>query len=166
MYKAKVNEQFEVLISQGINKILPQQEAINTIKLHEQLYEVQVGDIWYKAYIKEVDIDANTVKVIINGNTYTTTVQEPAQQLVEKLGIKVKASSKHNKLTSPMPGLILNILVSPGQQVNKGDNLIVLEAMKMENVFKAPQNTTIKSIAVQQGESVDKGQDLILFESE
>ncbi|MCL4145650.1 UNVERIFIED_CONTAM: hypothetical protein GTU68_019273 [Idotea baltica] len=62
-----------------------------------------------------------------------------------------------------MPGLILDILVEVGQTIQKGDQLMILEAMKMENVLKAPGEGSISSIEVSQGDSVEKNQVLIKF---
>ncbi|PHK07691.1 acetyl-COA carboxylase, partial [Nostoc linckia z13] len=64
----------------------------------------------------------------------------------------------------PIPGLILEISVSVGQEVKENDNLLILEAMKMENTFVSPRAGVIKSIAVNKGDAVDKGQLLIEFE--
>jgi biotin carboxyl carrier protein len=63
-----------------------------------------------------------------------------------------------------MPGLILKVAVTQGQFVKKGESLIVLEAMKMENVFKASADCIIKEIKVQEKQAVEKGQELITFE--
>ena len=63
-----------------------------------------------------------------------------------------------------MPGLILEINVTEGQTVNEGDPLLILEAMKMENVLTSPRNGNIKTISVKQGETVDKNALLIAFE--
>jgi biotin carboxyl carrier protein len=60
-----------------------------------------------------------------------------------------------------MPGLVLKILAEPGQAVNKGDSLIILEAMKMENVIKATGPGTVKAICVNEKDTVDKNQLLI-----
>ncbi|MEM1216899.1 MAG: biotin/lipoyl-containing protein, partial [Bacteroidota bacterium] len=65
---------------------------------------------------------------------------------------------------APMPGLILDVLVAAGQAVEKGTPLVILEAMKMENVLKAAGPGTVKAIAVQQGAAVDKKQLLIEME--
>jgi biotin carboxyl carrier protein len=66
-----------------------------------------------------------------------------------------------NTVKAPMPGLVLNIVVEPGQTVEKGDPMIILEAMKMENVIKAAGEGRVKAIKVQKGMAVDKGQLLI-----
>jgi biotin carboxyl carrier protein len=62
-----------------------------------------------------------------------------------------------NKVTAPMPGTILNVKVSAGQAVKKGDTICVLEAMKMENDIPAPCDGTIASVNVQKGASVNAG---------
>jgi biotin carboxyl carrier protein len=63
-----------------------------------------------------------------------------------------------------MPGLIRTIVVAEGQEVKKGDVILILEAMKMENALKSPADLVVKSIKVQQGQAVEKNQLLIEFE--
>ena len=63
-----------------------------------------------------------------------------------------------------MPGKVLDILIKKGQAVAKGDGLIILEAMKMENLLKAEQDGTIKSVNVSVGEAVEKNNILIDFD--
>jgi biotin carboxyl carrier protein len=60
-----------------------------------------------------------------------------------------------------MPGLVLNVLVSDGQSVAKGDAVLVLEAMKMENIIKAPADGVVKKVAVVKGDKVEKNQVMI-----
>ncbi|MBK8500165.1 MAG: acetyl-CoA carboxylase biotin carboxyl carrier protein subunit [Flavobacteriales bacterium] len=74
-----------------------------------------------------------------------------------------KALKKVVDLKAPMPGLVLNILVKPGDTVRKNDPVLVLEAMKMENVIKAPADAVVKAIAAEKGKPVEKGQLLISF---
>ncbi|KAA3659823.1 MAG: acetyl-CoA carboxylase biotin carboxyl carrier protein subunit [Calditrichaeota bacterium] len=63
-----------------------------------------------------------------------------------------------------MPGLIVDVLHSVGDMVKKGENMIILEAMKMENIIKAPHDARIKSIHINKNQSVDKDQILLEFE--
>lgn len=65
------------------------------------------------------------------------------------------------KVTSPMPGTILSVAVTVGQAVKKGDNLCILEAMKMENAIPAPQDGTVASVNVTKGASVNAGDLLV-----
>ena len=70
-------------------------------------------------------------------------------------------AQKVNDLKAPMPGLVLDILVSEGQTIQKGDNLLVLEAMKMENNLKATNDAVVKKIKVSKGDKVEKNTVLI-----
>jgi len=74
------------------------------------------------------------------------------------------SSQKVNEVLAPMPGLVIQIIANVGDQVRKGENLIILEAMKMENMIKSPTDGVIKSIEVKQDKTVDKNQVLIKFE--
>jgi pyruvate carboxylase subunit B len=67
-------------------------------------------------------------------------------------------------LRAPMPGLVVRVLVEPGQEVGAGAGLVVLEAMKMENELKAPAAATIGAIRAQAGQAVEKGQVLVEFQ--
>ena len=73
------------------------------------------------------------------------------------------ANSTIAEVKAPMPGLILDVLAKPGQEVKKGDQLMILEAMKMENVLKAQGEGVISGIEVAKGDSVEKNQVLIKF---
>jgi biotin carboxyl carrier protein len=72
-------------------------------------------------------------------------------------------ASKVNEIKAPMPGLVLDVRVSEGEAVKKGDAIIVLEAMKMENIIKSPTDGIIKKISVKKGVAVEKNQVLIHF---
>jgi biotin carboxyl carrier protein len=73
-------------------------------------------------------------------------------------------SNKVNDLKAPMPGLVLKVLVAEGAEVKKGDTLLVLEAMKMENNIKATHDVNIKQILIKPGDKVEKNQTLIAFQ--
>jgi len=79
------------------------------------------------------------------------------------MGMMSKEIPKIDKLDAPMLGNIINVLVSKGDKVTKGDPLLILEVMKMENVIKAPADVTIQKINVLVGDNVNKNQTLIKF---
>lgn len=99
----------------------------------------------------------------INGEKFTVHIADLYDRLIQQLGLSVGASQKSNQVKAPMPGLVLSVSVEAGQQVAKGDPLLILEAMKMENVIKAAGDGAIKAVHVVQGAAVDKGQLLIEF---
>ncbi len=67
-------------------------------------------------------------------------------------------------ISSPMPGKVVKILVSPGEEVKEGQTLIIISAMKMESEYKAPKDTRIKEILVKQDDTIDGNQTLITLE--
>lgn len=115
----------------------------------------------YTAIVDKIDRDKKEVTVRINGNTYTVAIQEPIDQLLHSMGLYLNAMKKAEHVKAPMPGMILKVLVEPGQQIKKGDGLLILEAMKMENVLKATGDATVKAIKVTERTAVEKGAVLI-----
>jgi biotin carboxyl carrier protein len=100
----------------------------------------------------------------VNGHTYQVKAQDQLDLLLEKMGIANGGARQVKEVKAPMPGLILHIQTSVGAVVKKGDVLLILEAMKMENAIKSPVDGTIKAIPVTKGKSVEKNQILLQFE--
>ena len=117
----------------------------------------------YNAELVEADYAAKTLVLQINGRRLELQAKDRFDLLLEKMGMSAAATIKVNELKAPMPGLIVDIRVQPGQIVQKGDPLLVLEAMKMENILKAPADGTVGSIRVTLRDNVQKGQVLVQF---
>lgn len=118
----------------------------------------------HHAELVSADHAARAYTFRIAGNIYEVKIADHYERLVQQLGLTVGGQQKMNAVKAPMPGLVLNILVEPGQAVQKGDALLILEAMKMENVLKATADATVKAIRVERGAAVDKGQLLLEME--
>lgn len=118
----------------------------------------------FLATITEANFLKKTYTVEVNQNSYTVEIANELDILIKEMGFEVGKTKLINAIKAPMPGLILEINVAVGQEVLEGDNLLILEAMKMENSFSSPRDGIIKSIAISKGDSVDKGQLLIEFE--
>lgn len=99
----------------------------------------------------------------IDGEIKEVTLLTGLDLLIEKMGLNSTQSKKLTSLKAPMPGLVTGIKVTPGQEVDKGASLIILEAMKMENVIVAPHHAFIKDIKVKTGQAVEKGTVLVEF---
>jgi biotin carboxyl carrier protein len=80
---------------------------------------------------------------------------------VAEKGARTKARHRDHSMSAPMPGIVLKILVSVGQQVAKGTPLLILEAMKMEHQIVAPRDGTVAAIRCTEGELVQPGVDLV-----
>ena len=96
-----------------------------------------------------------------NNNVYTVQLKDRYDELLHALGMDAMLNNKVIDLKAPMPGLVLNVLVEEGAEIKKGDNLVVLEAMKMENILKATTDAKVKKIKVAKGNRVEKNEVLI-----
>jgi acetyl/propionyl-CoA carboxylase alpha subunit len=117
-----------------------------------------------EADLVKFDQENKMIVLRIEGKKYAFQIKEPVDLMLDKLGINIRSSKKVNNLKAPMPGLVVKILAEIGQHYKAGDPLMVLEAMKMENVFKAAADVTIRKIEIVEKQSVEKGQLLMEFE--
>ncbi|HCR55202.1 MAG TPA: acetyl-CoA carboxylase biotin carboxyl carrier protein subunit, partial [Cytophagales bacterium] len=117
----------------------------------------------YRAEVVKADYTAKTFILKINGRKYTVDVKDKFELLLEKMGMNAGTSGKINSIKAPMPGLIIALKVKAGDEVKTGDQLLILEAMKMENIIKSPGEGIVKAVKVEKGNSVEKGQVLIEF---
>ena len=117
----------------------------------------------YNAEVVEADYTAKVIVLKINGQRVELNAKDRFDLLLERLGMSNATATKVNELKAPMPGLIVDIRVEPGQAVLKGDPLLVLEAMKMENILKAPADGTVSSLKINLRDNVQKGQVLVQF---
>ncbi|GAB2536784.1 biotin/lipoyl-containing protein [Spirosoma aerophilum] len=133
------------------------------VKLSDRSFHILHQDRSYTAELLEVNVADKLVTLKINGHIHQVSVKDRFDLLLEKMGMSNVAGTKLNELKAPMPGLIVGISVQPGDVVSKGDSLLILEAMKMENNLKAPGEGTVKAIRVGKGDRVEKGQVLVEF---
>jgi biotin carboxyl carrier protein len=117
----------------------------------------------YTVEILKTDPNAKSVLMLINGNKYQVELRDKYDELLNSLGMNLTARVV-KEMKAPMPGMVLDILVKAGDEVSKDQPLIVLEAMKMENMLKSPADGKIKSISISKGNAVEKNQVLIHFE--
>jgi pyruvate carboxylase subunit B len=103
----------------------------------------------------------DTLRVTLNGRVTTVQVKDERAMLLERFGLADMAGAKEQEIRAPMPGLVLNVMVEEGQEVQEGDGLIVLEAMKMENELRAQADGVVAALHVAAGDAVGKN-DLLL----
>ena len=113
--------------------------------------------------VKEVNHELKRYQIQIDGRTYQVQISDAVDQQILKMNLKSKKSNKLKELRAPMPGLVRQVNVQVGDEVDSGDSLFILEAMKMENVLKSPVNGIVSELFVKPGESVEKNQILLSF---
>jgi biotin carboxyl carrier protein len=110
-----------------------------------------------------VDLEAKTLQIRLGHKTTTILLKDRFDLLLEKMGMNAAGSGSLKEIKAPMPGLILDLKVAPGDVVKKGDVVLILEAMKMENSIKSPGDGVVKEVKVSLKQSVEKNQVLIQF---
>ncbi len=133
------------------------------LRLNEFQYHLLYNDKSYNIDLVKLNSEEKTIVLKINSVKFSLQIKDKYDELLHSLGLDKMSSKKLNDIKAPMPGMVLNILVKEGDSVKKGDALLVLEAMKMENILKSPTEGTIKKITASKGTAVEKNQILIQF---
>ncbi len=150
-YKLNIEGQSFELTAAEVHKL-------DVSKSDETYHAISEGQT-YKARL--ISISGKHVSLEVNNNIYELQISDPTDQLVENMGLNAIPEILMNDVKAPMPGLILDIMVEAGQEVAAGDPLLVLEAMKMENVIKAVGSGTVKEVLLNSGTTVEKNQVII-----
>jgi biotin carboxyl carrier protein len=165
MYKVNVNEAYNFDLSEE-NEVF----SLGGTKLELNFGQLTDGHLHliynhksYRAEIVSEPADDKTLTVKINGRLYTVVVEDQFDRLLKEMGLNGGAGKLALEIKAPMPGMVLSVNVSEGQEIKKGDSLLVLEAMKMENMLKATTDGIVKKIFSSKGDKVEKGQVLIEF---
>ena len=137
-------------------------EDLNIIKLDHNRYHLLDGST--KVEIELLSIDNKTLELLVNGNKHQVVIEDQYDLLVEKMGLSKLSSNIISSIKAPMPGLIIDLYVEEGQKLEEGEPLLILEAMKMENVIKSSGTGVVKSVHVTKGNNVEKGQLMIELE--
>ena len=122
-------------------------------------YNITVNGTTYSVQVEELGATASAAPVA--APVVTAAPAAPVAPAAAPAPKTAPAAASANDVTAPMPGTILDIKVSVGQAVKKGDVLCVLEAMKMENDIPAPADGTVTAIKVSKGASVQAGEALV-----
>ncbi|MCA9990294.1 MAG: biotin/lipoyl-binding protein [Ardenticatenaceae bacterium] len=110
------------------------------------------------AVVEERD---DTWEVLIQGELYSVVVRDERAHLLAKARANMERETGEERIQSPMPGLILEVLVQPGEVVTKGQKVIILESMKMENELRTGRDGVVVRVHTAKGDTVEKGQALV-----
>lgn len=161
-YQDGIQQQVEK--GDGITWLIDGIEATADVhRVSDKEFHILIEGKSYRAFIEKSNPEAKEMVLIINGDRIQLKAKGRYTDLLESLGMSALVSVKAKDLKAPMPGLVLEVGVTSGQEVEEGDTLLVLEAMKMENVIKATAPGIVTDVKVSSGDSVEKGQVLVTF---
>lgn len=164
MYQAKIdNKNFDVIPTEEGYQINGQLFQWDLVQVTDGYFHILHDHASYRAEVVKMDTATKTFTFKINGTNYSVALKDKFDILLEKMGMAAGTGAKINNIKAPMPGLIIDLKIKTGDAVKAGDPLLVLEAMKMENILKAPGDAVVKNVKVKKGDSVEKGQILIEF---
>ena len=166
MYTARIGDKSYEIDENQSKDLLLNGEIVKWDKISSGTtgYHIIRDNKGYQVEIISISKEDKMATIQVNGNRYDIELKDQYDTLLENLGMASMNVKKNNDYKAQMPGLIIDIRVAEGDEVKKGDPLMVLEAMKMENIIKSSDDVTIKSIKVEVGQAVEKKQVLIEFE--
>lgn len=152
--------------------------TIETTELEGQLNEMEISALAEGIYaintesgtsvieVLEVDLNVKTLKIRHQHAIYEFAFKNSLDLVLDKMGIKRSVDKVATAIKAPMPGKVIDILVKEGDAVSKGDGILILEAMKMENVLKAEHDCVIKTILAEKTKGVEKNEVLVELKAE
>lgn len=158
-FKAQVNETWSFELQPTAA------EALDWVETGPGAYHLLHNQQPFRIEVIRAEPGRKRYELRVNGRTYRVTLADDLDRQIEQLGFQRSSAQSVSRIEAPMPGLILAVHVAPGDAVKEGEPLLILEAMKMENVILAPRDGVIKQVAVAQGAAVDKRSLLVEFES-
>ena len=139
-------------------------DTLDSIKVNAKNLHVLDNNSAFEVEVVHSDFLNKMMSLSINGNIYDIKLEDEYDQQVKKMGLLAVTTQKLNEVKAPMPGLIVDVMVEVGQEIVEGTPLLVLSAMKMENIILAQGEGIIKSIEIKKDDAVEKGQVIIEME--
>jgi biotin carboxyl carrier protein len=165
MYKIKVNGKYNYDIDKAGERLLINADKIDADirQLSHSAWHIIKAMQSYNVEVVNFNSADKTAEIKVNNHIYTVTAKDQFDLLLDKMGLSNLVNAKVSELKAPMPGMVLNVFVTEGAEIKKGDNLFILEAMKMENIIKSPDDVVVKTVKIKPGDKVEKGQVLLQF---
>jgi len=138
-------------------------EDLDCIAIDDNTYHFLEDNISHSITVLDFDLATRRCTLKVDGEIKKVTFLRDLDLLIEKMGLNSTQAKKVSVLHAPMPGLVTGIKITAGQEVEHGSPMLILEAMKMENVITAPHHAVIKQIHVTVGQAVEKGAVLVEF---
>ena len=127
-------------------------------------YTIRHNGVKQTVFIEALHAHERIYSVYLDGMPWEVQLETQTDILVKSMGLSKGKKADASEVLSPMPGLIREVRVQPGDTVQAGQVLCILEAMKMENLIKAPVDGMLSDVLVQPGQAVEKGLLLIRYQ--
>jgi len=160
-------ETYDVYIDDGEeeNAVVLGRKTEHSVKVSQknQPWELRISK-GSRIYPATVDCDGGDMTVFFGCREAKTVVKTERDLLYDKYRASSATDEKELKIVSPLPGLVTKVQAEQGMQLKKGDGIVIIEAMKMENEIQAPRDCTVRELNVEQGRTIDKGHVIAVLE--
>jgi len=132
-------------------------DNIHTVKIIEfrsDGFEFMFDDSYNEVQILEST--STDLKILLNGSPLTLRKHSKLSEILEKSGSRGAGQASQNSISSQIPGRVISISVNKGDPIKKGDNIVVLESMKMQVAVKSPRDGVVKELKVKEGQSISR----------
>lgn len=166
MLQIKINNKKEISLEKINENQVSVDEKVHDKdiqKIAEREWSVILNNQSYNIFLKNFNTEEKTAKLKINGKVAEVKINTELDLLLKSMGLESAGKKKIASVKAPMPGLVVEIKIAVGDDVKKGDALLILEAMKMQNVIKSPVDAVVKAVKVEAGMSLEKNETMILF---
>lgn len=166
-WQISVNQQreYRVETTGQQNEILVENQVqlFDLVARGEKHFVVQLSNRSIEVYVLKYEAAEKKGTFVVNGKKCVLSATDEMDLLLKKLGMDNAGAKQIKELKAPMPGMVVKIEVEAGSVVKKDQALVILEAMKMENVLKAQADGVVQNVEVKKGQAVEKNQVLIRF---
>jgi len=142
----------------------PNSESVRIVWENATFFSLEHNGRQFHGEVLSNRMEEGKLTIKLNHRVFEISKDGPLDELIASLGLDKPKVRKLKQLKAPMPGRVVGVAVQVGSEVNPGDPLLTLEAMKMENVLKAEGTGIVKSVMIETQQVVDKGMLLIEFE--
>lgn len=139
-------------------------DAADVISMRQDSFHLIRGARSVNLRLLDMDLAGKKALVEVEGETHLVEWKDGLDRMLDKMGFNNIATKVLKDVRAPMPGLVLEVSVQPGQRVSEGERLLILEAMKMENAISIPSDAVVAKVLVKKGQAVEKNQVLIELE--
>jgi biotin carboxyl carrier protein len=161
MFKAIINDKVFILDGKDNKLVNGSDPDMDIIQTSKGKFHFLISGRSYTAEIISVDKETKSCIIKVGDKIIPVQIRDKYDELLQEIGIDETSGKKVNDIKAPMPGMVLKVMVENGQPIKRGDSIVVLEAMKMENILKSPADGIVKKIFVTKGDKVEKNQVMV-----